>query len=213
MSWSAGDEEFRAGRRTKLRLDVAPAAPDGVLPSTPRAAAGLRWSCAFGLFGLALGVLALQACQSFGGALQPGHSTRAEVYAAKGRPAMRWVDAEGNEQLSYPTGPSGYLSYMVYLDPAGRVMRVEQVLREKTMDRISAGMSEPQVVQMLGPSVPQWTAESAARDERVLEWRYCSEFAVLSRFDVLLDRRTGMVRSTFRQAEQCGLGECYCGHE
>jgi len=159
-----------------------------------------------------LALIALDGCGSTRAGLHPGASTRADVIAVMGTPAMRWSLPDRGEQLSYPTGPAGYESFMVYLDAGGRLVRVDNVLREGIMDRIAAGMDEADVVQLIGPPVPAWTADFDARREHVLEWRYCNMFSELQRFDVLFDKDRATVRSTLSVAEQCGRNNCYCGH-
>jgi outer membrane protein assembly factor BamE (lipoprotein component of BamABCDE complex) len=159
-----------------------------------------------------LPLLVLCGCALGPGGLRPGVSTREEVLAAMGQPAARWSLADRGEQLSFPSGPTGYQSFMATIDVDGKLVRIENVLREPTLDRISRGMTEADVIRLIGPSVPAWTAEFDARDERVLEWRYCSQFSQIERFDVLFDRPTRTVRSTQTQVEQCGRDICYCGH-
>jgi hypothetical protein len=161
----------------------------------------------------ALAALAgLSACTSALPRLEAGVATRADVEAAMGAPAMSWALAGGGAQLAYTSGPAGYRTRMAVFGPDGRLVRIHDVLREETMDRVVAGMSEDEVLRLIGPPVPQWTADFSARDERVMEWRFCSQFSQISRFDVVLDRPTRTVRSTMSQVEQCGRDVCYCGH-
>lgn len=161
---------------------------------------------------LSAGLAVLQACAVGASRLQAGSSTRQQVDAALGPAAMQWQLDSGGEQLAYTSGPSGLRTRMAVFGTDGRLVRLDDVLREETLDRIVAGMDEDQVLRLIGPPVPRWTAESAARDERVLEWRYCSQWSQISRFDVVLDRSTRKVRSTMSQAEPCGRDVCYCGH-
>jgi outer membrane protein assembly factor BamE (lipoprotein component of BamABCDE complex) len=159
-----------------------------------------------------LPLLVLCGCAAGPASLRPGVSMREDVLAAMGPPALRWSLPEGGERLSYPSGPDGYQSFMASVDAGGRLVRIENVLREPFLDRIAAGMSEDDVIRLIGPSVPGWTAEFDARNERVLEWRYCSQFSQIERFDVLFDRTSRTVRSTQSVVEQCGRDVCFCGH-
>jgi hypothetical protein len=159
-----------------------------------------------------LPLLVLCGCALGPAGLHPGVSTRQDVLTAMGQPAARWSLPEQGEQLSFPSGPDGYQSFMATVDAGGKLVRIENVLREPFMNRITKGMSEADVVRLIGPSVAAWTAEFDARDERVLEWRYCSQFSQIERFDVLFDRPSRTVRSTQSQVEQCGRDICYCGH-
>jgi outer membrane protein assembly factor BamE (lipoprotein component of BamABCDE complex) len=154
----------------------------------------------------------LSGCVSYSGdSLKPGQSTLQDVEAAMGEPAMQWTDPDHSMQLSYPRGPAGFHSYMVYLDPAGHLQRIQNVMDLDSFYRISPGMTEQQVLRILGPSVPQWTNFFAARRELVWEWRYCNEFSQRARFDVLIDADSHKVRTSFGHAELCELDPCLCG--
>jgi len=158
------------------------------------------------------GVLGLSACALSPARLVPGAATRQDVLATLGPPARAWTLPDGGEQLAFTTGPAGYQTRMVFLAPDGRLIRIEDALREPVLDRIEAGMSEDAVLRLVGPPVPEWTADFEVRREHVLEWRFCSQFSQITRFDVLFDRDSGRVRSTLRWVEPCGQEVCYCGH-
>jgi hypothetical protein len=156
---------------------------------------------------------ALCGCVSYsGGSLKPGQSTLQDVRATMGEPAMQWTEPDHSMQLSYPRGPAGYHSYMVYLDPAGRLQRIENVMGAAAFYRISPGMTEEQVLRILGPSVPAWTNYFEARRELVWEWRYCDDLSQRARFDVLFDADSRKVRTSFGQMELCELDPCLCAH-
>ena len=130
-----------------------------------------------------------------------------------GEPAMQWVDPDHSMQLSYPRGPAGFHSYMVYLDPAGRLQRIENVMGSASFYRISPGMTEQQVLRLLGPSVPAWTSYFAPRRELVWEWRFCDELSQAARFDVLFDGDNGTVRTSYSHMEMNGQRDPhFCGH-
>lgn len=150
--------------------------------------------------------LTLAGCAGYAGSrLQPGVSSRGEVVAAMGEPAMRWRDADGREQLAYPRGPSGAHTYMAYIAPDGRLQKIENVLTMKHFARIAAGNSDQAaVLRILGPSVPQWSAYYQARDELVWEWLFCDDYGYLARFDVLFDASSGLVRSTMQRPDLRG---------
>jgi hypothetical protein len=157
-------------------------------------------------------VAMLCGCASYSGSdLRPGQSTVQDVRAAMGEPALQWVEPDHSMQLSYPRGPAGFHSFMVYLDPAGRLQRIENVMDPVSFYRISTGMTEQQVLRILGPSVPQWTQYFPARRELIWEWRYCDEFSHFARFDVLFDEERHTVRTSFGWPEYCGLDPCLCG--
>jgi outer membrane protein assembly factor BamE (lipoprotein component of BamABCDE complex) len=160
----------------------------------------------------ALLAAALSGCVSYSGSsLKPGQSTLQDVRATMGEPAMQWTEPDHSMQLSYPRGPAGFHSYMVYLDPAGHLQRIQNVMDYDLFYQISPGMSDQQVLRLLGPSVPQWTNYFAARRELVWEWHYCNELSQRSRFDVLFDADSHKVRTSYGHAELCELDPCLCG--
>lgn len=153
----------------------------------------------------------LSGCASYGGSgLTPGSSTLHEVLALMGRPAMQWTGTDGNVQLSYPRGPFGLRSYMVFIDARGRLDRVENVMDPGSLAKVVAGMDEDQVLRTLGPPVPEWSASFPARRELAWEWRYCNARSMIARFHVLLDSDTGRVRSTMSFDESGPEGGILC---
>src|SRR6267154_5667503 len=157
------------------------------------------------LLRVAVCLLWLGGCASYSGAdLKPGQSMLDDVRASMGEPVARWADPDGSLQLSYPRGPAGYHSFMVYLDAAGRLRRIDNVMDEASFNRISKGMTEAEVVRVLGPPVPAWTKYFEARRELVWEWRYCNDWSQAARFDVFLDADQGTVRTSMGWPELCG---------
>ncbi|MBI2306864.1 MAG: hypothetical protein HYU78_06125 [Rhodocyclales bacterium] len=140
--------------------------------------------------------LLLAACASYSGyGLRPGVATEAEVRAAMGAPAMQWELPAGGRQLAYPRGPAAFHTFMVFIDAGGRLQQTVNVLDEASFARVRPGMTQAEVLQLLGPPQPEWTAYFAARDELVWEWRYCDAWGEAARFDVLFDGTTKTVRS------------------
>ena len=141
--------------------------------------------------------LLLAGCAGYGGAdLVAGVAREADVRQAMGVPAMQWTLPGGGRQLAYPRGPAGYETFMVHLDAAGRLERIENVLDMTHFARIQPDMTQEEVLQLLGPSQPQWTVFFERLDELVWEWRYCDAWNEPARFNVLFDNTTGLVRST-----------------
>ena len=170
--------------------------------------AGVPWGAvgAFALWGCALSTYSYS-----GAALKPGQATLQDVIASMGEPPEQWTDPDHSVQLSYPRGPAGYHSFMVYLGPDGRLERIVNVMDEAHFYLISRGMTESEVLRTLGPPVPAWTNYFEARRELVWEWRYCNEFSEAARFDVLLDGDRRDVRTSMSWVEYCGQAPCYCG--
>lgn len=149
------------------------------------------------------------ACASIA-SLRPGESTLEDVQRIMGEPAMRWQEADGSSRLAYPQGPAGVQTFMIRLDPAGRVLGVEDVLDTEHFAAIKPGMDKEQVLRLLGPPQPHWTVYFKARDELAWEWRYCDSWNTATRFAVLFDGTAGTVRSTVSVREQCGRAHCAC---
>lgn len=123
---------------------------------------------------------------------------------------MRWHNPDGSLQLAYPRGPAGFNTFMVLVGQGQKLQRIEGVLNPTHFSLVQPGMTKDQVLRILGPSEPSWTAYFRARDELVWEWRYCSVWIEASRFDVLFDGSTGTVRSTSERPEDCGEAKCPC---
>ena len=155
---------------------------------------------------VAASVLVLSGCAGYAGkGLEPGVAGLAQVTATMGEPAMQWRDADGSLQLSYPRGPEGPHSFMVFLGPDGRLQYIDNVLTDRYFARIVPGSTtQTEVLRLLGPPTPQWTSYFAARDELVWEWLYCDGTNLMARFDVLFDGREGAVRTTFSRPDYRG---------
>ena len=154
----------------------------------------------------AASVLALSGCAGYAGkGLEPGVAGLAQVTATMGEPAMQWRDADVSLQLSYPRGPEGPHSFMVFLGPDDRLQYIDNVLTDRYFARIVPGSTtQTEVLRLLGPPTPQWTSYFAARDELVWEWLYCDGSNLMARFDVLFDGREGAVRTTFSRPDYRG---------
>ena len=153
-------------------------------------------------FAASLFVAILTACAHYSGeGLIPGRSSETDVLQAMGEPAMRWNLPDGRKQFAYPRGPAGYHTFMVYLDGAGRFEHRTNVLEPETLAQIREGMSEAQVLQLIGPPQPHWTVYFPGRKELALEWRFCDDWGEASRFDVILDDSMRTVKTAYARTE------------
>jgi hypothetical protein len=95
----------------------------------------------------------LASCASYSGSsLQPGISTEADTKALMGQPyAVHKAPpgADYAESFEYPHGPSGRQTYMARFDNSGRLLRVEQVLLERTVAQLRPGVDDTQTVSAL----------------------------------------------------------------
>lgn len=160
--------------------------------------------------------LLLSACAGYSGSnLKPGVSTRPEVVASMGEPAMNWKDPDGREQLAYPRGPAGTQTFMAFIGPDGRLERIEKVLNLEHFARIENGKSDmASVLRLLGPVWETNVAYFKARDELVWSWLFCDSWNQEAFFDVLFDGTTGIVRTTQQRPNFVGPGggAPSCGH-
>lgn len=154
---------------------------------------------------LALLLLFLLAACAGGPPLVSGEATEADLYQRLGRPALTWPEAGGGQRLAWPEGPAGYRTWMAVVGPDHRLVSLENVLDAAHFARIRAGMTQDEVLKIIGPPVPAWTVYFERRDELVWEWRYCNDWSEPARFDVLFDGTTGRVRSTLAQTESLSL--------
>jgi hypothetical protein len=74
---------------------------------------------------------------------------RAAVIAQMGQPD-RERSIEGGSRLEFPRGPYGRHTWFVYFDAAGRANRAEQVLTPENFTRINPGMTQDEVLALLG---------------------------------------------------------------
>ena len=127
-----------------------------------------------------------------------------------GEPAMRWQNSDGSVQLAFPRGPAGFHTFMVRIGPDGKLQRNENVLETKNFMQILPGMTEAQVLQVLGPPDPARSSYFKSRDERAWQWHYCGGWQGAAYFTVLFDGTARTVRSTMSVPESCGQADCWC---
>ncbi len=65
-------------------------------------------------------------------------------------PPMRTTVLPSGERLDYSRGPDGLNTFFVYLDNAGKVSKVEQVVTEENFKLIKPGMTRDEVINTLG---------------------------------------------------------------
>lgn len=94
-------------------------------------------------------VALLSACSGYGPPKDLTGLRADQVVATMGPPDVQRV-VEGGTRLEYPRGPAGLHTWFVYLDATGRATRAEQVLTEANFTRINPGMSQDEVLWLLG---------------------------------------------------------------
>lgn len=64
---------------------------------------------------------------------------------------MRWNEPGGGELLAFPRGPSGTQTFMVRIAANGTLANKENVLDMRHFAQIQAGMTEQEVLRVIGP--------------------------------------------------------------
>lgn len=112
----------------------------------------------------------------------PG-TPREAVLQGWGAPTGIHALPDGGERLEYATGPSGRTTWMIDLDPAGRVTGATQVLNERNFLDLMArapGMTRDQVRLELGrPGEAQTLGWSG---DTLWSWRYPTNDCLLFQF-------------------------------
>lgn len=150
-------------------------------------------------------IAVLAGCAGYDGrGLLAGQATREAVIEQMGTPAETFALADGRSQLVYPRGPMGLHTYMVYLDAAGRLERIESVLDDAHFARVRPGeTTRDEVRRILGP--PAEVTDFPRRGEQVWDYRFRNAWSVTARFVVIFDSR-GIVRDTYQHEEYRGEG-------
>lgn len=131
------------------------------------------------LTALSLAVL-LAACQPSGAPLEdlrlahlsPGHSSESQVRQLFGEPDEERRTADGRE-LIYPLGPEGAVTLALRIDREGRYQGVANLLVPANFQRIRPGMSEPEVIAILGR--PGARKHYPLAGDTSLSWRYLDQ--------------------------------------
>ncbi len=126
--------------------------------------------------------------------LKPGQDSVAEVERVLGKPAMRWQNRDGSQQLAYPE-QGGHRTLMVDIAPDGKLHRIRNVLETNSFALIQAGMSKEEVLRTIGPPDPTLTIHFTRRNELTWGWTF-QEIGDPNYFFVILDADKGTVRST-----------------
>lgn len=126
--------------------------------------------------------------------LEPGRSTEADVRQALGAPARVYPQPDGSRQLAFPRGPAGTQTYMAFVAPDGRLVRIEDVLSAEHLQRIAAGsMTSEQLERLIGPP---WRT-TAFPNLRQTAWEYVIQdtWGYTVDLSVMIDER-GIVAGT-----------------
>jgi len=111
-----------------------------------------------------------------------------EVIYSLGKPAANLTGPRGS-RLVFVRGPFGRHSYFVDFDENQKMMGYEQVLTPERFSRIVPGMTQDQVIAIIGPST---VIQGLAMNRVVWSWRYENSFCWWFQVDF---EPNGLVRS------------------
>lgn len=125
--------------------------------------------------------LLLGACAGYSGyGLQAGAS-ESDVRATMGPPRVLLEARDGTHELIYPKGPLGTQTFVAHIGADGRLRGVEQVLDDEHFYRIHEGMTQDDVMRMIGPpgESMRFGSGNYAWTYRFQDtWGYTSDFTV-----------------------------------
>jgi hypothetical protein len=150
----------------------------------------------------ALGLL-LCACASYdGSSLRAGVSSDADVRSVMGAPGAEYTAVDGTRRLVYPHGPLGTQTYVVSVGQDGRVRDVRQALTDGTFAAIRPGLTERDILEMIGPPGEKMTF--ARSGTHAWDYRYIDSWGYPSVFSVTFDAGGRVVSKISRRLEKEG---------
>jgi len=145
-------------------------------------------------------LLAAAGCASYDGRNLQAGIPEADVKATMGAPAMEVPAEGGGKRLVYPKGPLGTQTFMADVGPDGRLTAVRNVLTDDVFDRMQPGITEKDVLRMIGP--PNQTMEFPRSNTHAWEYRYMDTWGYLSEFSTTFDANGVMVSKLKRRLER-----------
>jgi hypothetical protein len=151
-------------------------------------------------------VLALAAgCASYGGGgLRPGASGEAEVRGVMGPPALEMRDPDGTRHLYYPRGPLGTQTFVADLGANGLLVGMRQVLDDGTFNAIRPGLTEEDVLRMIGP--PREKAYFSNLRQTAWDYKFRDTWGYDSILSVMIDTGGVVVSKVTRRLEKYDRG-------
>lgn len=145
--------------------------------------------------------LALSGCAAYDGfTLRSGASTEAEVRSLMGAPALEFAGPDGSKELVYPRGPMGSQTFMAEVGRDGVLRGVRAVLSDDTFNRIQPGMTQDEILRMIGP--PRDTERFARLAQTAWDWKYVDTWGYPSIFSVMFDDQGRVVSKFSRRLER-----------
>jgi hypothetical protein len=107
--------------------------------------------------------------------VQPGQTVD-DVTRSMGTPTGRYAMPDGGERLEFARGPYGKHTFMVDVDPQGRVTGWTQVLEERNFNEIRTGMTRDEVLRFIGR--PSETERIGRQRLTTWSYRYSNPFCI-----------------------------------
>lgn len=118
--------------------------------------------------------------------VQPGMDAAQVEQLMGGAPTGRYANPDGGTRLEYARGPLGLHTFMIDLDPAGRVTGWRQVLTEREFNAITPGLPVREMLRRIGR--PAQTRSGGWQPGQVWTYRYdSSPFCLWWQISVLGD--------------------------
>jgi outer membrane protein assembly factor BamE (lipoprotein component of BamABCDE complex) len=149
-------------------------------------------------------LLIVAGCAGYSGSnLQPGAS-ETEVRSVMGTPAMEMRDPDGTRLLYYPRGPLGNQTYVASLNPAGTLTQVSNVLNDGTFNAIRPGLTEQEVLRMIGP--PREKDYFSNLGQTAWDYKFQDTWGYEAIFSVMIDKNGIVVSKFTRRIERFDRG-------
>lgn len=146
-------------------------------------------------------VLLVASCASYDGrGLRPGASSEAELRQVMGEPAMQFPNGDGSRRLAYPRGPLGTQTYMATVSRDGIVQSIEPVLDDGTFNAIRPGLTQDEVLRMIGP--PRDTMTFPRQGHIAWDWKYQDTWGYPAIFSVTFDHDGRVVSKISQRLER-----------
>ncbi len=151
-----------------------------------------------------LGAAVLPACDALNlQELKPGVSTAAEVRVRMGLPLAEHRNPDGSVTYEYNRQPNGTECFMMTIGTDQVLQKIEQVLTEANLARVTAGMDRDEVRRLLGKAGSATPYRNS--NEEVWDWRVTGTTPnEEAHFHVHFDQGSGLVKRTSRRVEVRG---------
>jgi outer membrane protein assembly factor BamE (lipoprotein component of BamABCDE complex) len=117
-----------------------------------------------------------------------------------GSPAAEYTARDGTKELIYPRGPLGKQTYVASVGSDGVLRGVRNVLTDDVFNRIQPGLTEQEILQMIGP--PSSSMRFPRSDTHAWDYRYVDTWGYTSIFSVTFDSTGRVVSKISKRLER-----------